>query len=93
MSKLTPNTLTALFVASIALLSACSTDNTTEAVDSISVIELANVATMAGIHANNNCLQAATDTLNGIHQRNGVATEYSDCSRRVVKSWLEKRDY
>lgn len=84
------NVITFLIISAIVLLAAC-TDQTAPVQDNnIHIVEVANVATMQGIQASNKCLQAATDTLNGIHQRNGVDTEYSDCSRRVVKAWIEK---
>ena len=81
------NVITFLIISSIILLAACTDQTAVVQGNSITSVEVGNVATMQGIQASNKCIQAATDTLNAID------TEYSDCSREVVKSWLEKDAY
>ena len=79
------NVITFLIISSIILLAACTDQTAPINNSSITSVEVANVATMQGIQASNKCIQAATDTLNS------VDTEYSDCSREVVKAWLQDK--
>lgn len=86
------NFITAALIASITILAACTEQQTPiEAKNTISVVEVAKVATIMGVVANNECLQLATLTLNGYNSSITGSEELANgrCYREVVKSWMD----